>query len=168
MERCKGKDSQISMVEQIKMPEEKKLNIKKDSLPEVGVQQIDNIALWQQTATSDMGSDENDGIAAQLVRVCDDTLSYLSSQANTGSASKRHARALRRHRVQLKLWADGHGVRDGNLDKILAESKHLQHTTLTVLNSLCKTLFKGMFEVDLLGTQHIDIRLCRACQIQRS
>lgn len=156
------------MAEQIRMTTENDPRPKKDSLSEFGIQQNDKIALWRQSAASDFGSDDDGGIAAQLVRVCNETLSYISSQANTDSTSKRHARALRRHRVQLQLWADGHGVQDGHLDKILAGSKNLQHTILSVLNSLCKSLSEGTFVVYVFGTQYIDTRSRRAGQIHRS
>jgi hypothetical protein len=38
------------------------------------------------------------------------------------------------------LWCDGYGVRDGDLDAILAESKRLRHSTYRLLASICDTL----------------------------
>jgi hypothetical protein len=38
------------------------------------------------------------------------------------------------------LWCDGYGVRDGDLDAILAESKRLRHSTYRLLASICNTL----------------------------
>ena len=49
-------------------------------------------------------------------------------------------RTFEREYGYLQLWCDGYGVRDGDLDVILAESKRLRHSTYRLLASICDTL----------------------------
>jgi len=53
-------------------------------------------------------------------------------------------RRLERERDRLRLWADGYGVVSGNLDRVLADTRRMRHSTICLLVSICRTLVKGL------------------------
>jgi hypothetical protein len=117
--------------------------LKYTSLPANVLDASDQIELWQASAVSDT-EPQDAGIAARLCRAALDSLSALFKPPTATSLSRREKTVLRRCHAVLKLWADGHGVWTGELDQILERTMHLQHTTLSVLHSLCRTLLAGM------------------------
>jgi hypothetical protein len=117
--------------------------LKHSSLPANALDASNQIERWQQSAIPDSES-RDVGIAARLCQAALDSLSSLSKTPTAASNSKREKNALRRCHATLKLWTDGHGVWAGELDQLLDRSTHLQHTTLSVLYSLCRTLLAGM------------------------
>jgi hypothetical protein len=100
------------------------------------------IERWQAGAGTE-AEDEDVGIVARLLRACVDSLSYILLRYST-STLRREKNILRRCLTTLKLWAKGHGVWDGKLDNILARSKNLHYTTLSIMNPLCKILTNGV------------------------
>jgi hypothetical protein len=102
-----------------------------------------NIERWQADAGAE-AEDEDVGIVARLFRACVDSLSYILLRCST-SPLRREINILRRCLATLKLWAKGHSVLDGKLDNILARSKNLHYTTLSIMNPLCKILTNGVF-----------------------
>jgi hypothetical protein len=121
-----------------------------------------DIERWQASAGAEPVGDDA-GIVAQLLRVCIDSISYLLQLV----AFSPVRRLLRRNMSLLKLWADGHGVWDGKLDSLLARSKNLRHTTLAVLNPLCKVLSSGMSPHGMARIVSL-IRSCRSSQTWQS
>jgi hypothetical protein len=101
------------------------------------------IERWQETVADT--ETQGTGIAVRLCRAALDSLSSVFRTSTAGFLSKREKNVLRRCHATLKLWADGHGAWTGELDQIFERSTHLQHTTLSVLYSLCRTLLVGMF-----------------------
>jgi hypothetical protein len=114
----------------------------KQSFP-VGLCDSDRqIELWQ--ASARIEAEEGDvGIVARLLRACIDSLAYFVRLDNHSSTWNRNKSILRRCESLLKLWANGHGVWTGKLDNVLERSRNLRHTTLCILNPLCKTLLDG-------------------------
>jgi len=101
-----------------------------------------HIERWQQYAGGDL-EDNDAGIVLRLVRACIEMLSCLLTRVDVTSTTKRENSILRRCHTALKLWAHDHGVWEGKLDNVLQRSRKLQHSTLAVLNPMCKVLSKG-------------------------
>jgi hypothetical protein len=103
------------------------------------------IKLWQ-AGTSAEHDPGQAGTIAQLLQGCIDLLSsLLSDTLGLCSLPKKAKMGLCRSLATLRLWADGHNVLDGQLDRILEKSKSLQYTTLTTLNALCGVLVNSKF-----------------------
>jgi hypothetical protein len=98
-----------------------------------------DIEHWQACADNE-AEDDDLGVVARLLRGCIDSLSHLLHSIDLFPIQKQ----LRRSLVLLKLWADGHGAWDGQLDNVLERSKNLRHVTLSILNPLLKSLSNGM------------------------
>ncbi|CAO2651030.1 Nn.00g093270.m01.CDS01 [Neocucurbitaria sp. VM-36] len=112
------------------------------SFPSQALDSGSQIEQWQKTAASEFGH-EDIGIVARLLRACLDSLALLLRLLDAKSLTKREKNMLQRYHATLKLWADGHGAWHGKLDQLLEGSKHLQHTTLSILNPLCKVVLNG-------------------------
>jgi hypothetical protein len=97
-----------------------------------------DIGRWQASAGNE-AEDGDLGIVARLLRACIDSLSQLSLCIDLSPIRKQ----LRRSLVLVKLWADGHGAWDGQLDNTLERSKNLRHVTLSILNPFLKSLSNG-------------------------
>jgi hypothetical protein len=100
------------------------------------------IALWQAGAHIE-GEEDTVGLVARLLRACVDSLAFIVRSTDPSPTSKRSRTILRRCESLLKLWANGHGAWSGKLDSLLERSKNLRHTTLSILNPLCKLLLDG-------------------------
>ncbi|KAF1828670.1 hypothetical protein BDW02DRAFT_211004 [Decorospora gaudefroyi] len=114
-----------------------------NSLSAYALDSSDQIQRWQESAAS-VAEHQDPRIAARLGRAALDCLAYLLKISDTALISRREKNVLRRCHATLKLWTDGHGMWSGELDHVLERSKHLHHTTLSVLNSLCGVLLVGM------------------------
>lgn len=114
------------------------------------------IAYWQADAGNHPDHNEI-GIIARLLKACMDTISYLLKHLEVPSVGRREWTTLRRCLATLKLWDRGHKVLEGRLDDVLAQTKHLQHTTLSILNPLCRLLSNGECQMafDLLRDTHV-------------
>lgn len=98
------------------------------------------IAIWQEDVSSELGPGQT-GVVVQLVQGCLDIFSSLvRSPSYSTTFSKNITNALNRSLATLQLWADGHSVMNGQLDRILERSKSLQYTTLATMNALCGVL----------------------------
>jgi hypothetical protein len=112
-----------------------------------------DIERWQASAfTEATGGDE--GIVARLLRSCIDSISHLLLSLKSASTCKH----LRRSLAILKIWCDGHSVWKGKLDSMLERSKGLRHTTLSILNPLCKALTSGMSSIPYLARSCLRVR----------
>jgi hypothetical protein len=101
-----------------------------------------HIERWQEHAGGDL-EDNNAGVVLRLLRACIDMLSCLLTRVDSTLTTKRENNILRRSHTALKLWAHDHGVWEGKLDNVLQRSRKLQHSTLAVLNPMCKVLSNG-------------------------
>jgi hypothetical protein len=101
-----------------------------------------HIERWQEHAGGDL-EDNNAGVVLRLLRACIDMLSCLLTRVDSTLTTKRENNILRRSHTALKLWAQDHGVWEGKLDNVLQRSRKLQHSTLAVLNPMCKVLSNG-------------------------
>lgn len=104
-----------------------------------GLQGESDIERWQACAGTE--AEDDVGIVARLLQACIDSIAHLLLSAEPSPACKQ----LRRSLTRLKLWANGHNTWNGGLDSILEKSKSLRHTTLSILNPLCRILSNSMF-----------------------
>ncbi|KAF2740998.1 hypothetical protein EJ04DRAFT_112158 [Polyplosphaeria fusca] len=102
----------------------------------------DFVRTWQEDALDSVG-DKEAGVIARLLNSCLSLYSLLLQEVSESQSIAHSAeRSLRRSHATLKLWADGHAVLEGGLDRLLENSKSLQDTTLATLNALCGVLLR--------------------------
>ena len=87
--------------------------------------------------------DDNIGLGARLCRACLDLFAPLLQNLARRTISDRNMTILKRCCSTIRLWAHGHGVWNGNLDRVFELSKDLQQTVLSVLSHLCRALLQG-------------------------
>ncbi|KAH6103215.1 hypothetical protein HBI69_201440 [Parastagonospora nodorum] len=104
-----------------------------------GLQGENDIERWQACAGTE--AEDDVGIVARLLQACIDSIAHLLLSADPSPACKQ----LRRSLVRMKLWANGHNAWNGGLDSILEKSKSLRHTTLSILNPLCRILSNDLY-----------------------
>jgi hypothetical protein len=101
------------------------------------------IEKWQYLVSyggcSEPSSSRSEGLATRLTAGISKLFRLLLGHAQP-QISTSTLRTLEREYGYLQLWCDGYGVRDGDLDAILAESKRLRHSTYRLLASICDTL----------------------------
>jgi hypothetical protein len=100
------------------------------------------IEKWQYSVygtCSEPSSSRSEGLATRLTAGISELFRLLLGHDQT-QISTSTLRTLEREYGYLQLWCDGYGVRDGDLDAILAESKRLRHSTYRLLASICDTL----------------------------
>ena len=83
------------------------------------------------------------GVGARLLRACLDCLAPFAQHVDGLQVSKREKARLRRCHATLRLWADGHAVWSGELDRTMDHSKPLRDAMLLILNPLCKVVLLG-------------------------
>jgi hypothetical protein len=87
-------------------------------------------------------------------RLCDaalgfykELLRHLSEQLDV---SKVVRMSLQRTYSLMVLWSDGYGVREGDLDDILAKSRNIRRDTLKILSSVANTLLDSMLLISVV------------------
>ncbi|KAH4476782.1 hypothetical protein HBH89_253670 [Parastagonospora nodorum] len=105
-----------------------------------GLQGENDIQRWQACAGTE--AEDDVGIVARLLQACIDSVAHLLLSAEPSPACKQ----LRRSLARMKLWANGHNAWNGGLDSILEKSKSLRHTTLSILNPLCRILSNDLYK----------------------
>ncbi|KAK3374677.1 hypothetical protein B0H63DRAFT_525976 [Podospora didyma] len=89
------------------------------------------IVKWQDSLSRD------EGIGIEADGSSSSTPDGLTTRLRTAASQ---IRSLEREYDYLRLWADGYGLFSGELDKILAASKRLRHSTNRLLVGICQTL----------------------------
>lgn len=87
-------------------------------------------------------SAEETGPAAELSATAVHLFSLILEHGASRFPKKR-LRELKRSLGSLRLWRDGYGLDNGDLDRILVDSKRLRKLTHELLLSLCRTLANG-------------------------
>ena len=106
------------------------------------------IQRWQEGATSEP-EQQIQGIVARLFDNCFNSLRCIVGHTKLMAIYKSDSSTLRRCLSSLQLWAEGHQVITGTLDKILNRSNSLRLTTLSILNPMRRVLSQGSSSVYL-------------------
>lgn len=122
--------------------------------------EVELIAKWQQGISSEHDTEEQP-LIARLYAACSELFSdLLTTLRRQPSIERSTIVSLERSHGYLVLWADGYGVKDGQLESMLDRSRRARQSTLRLLMSICQTLTRR--EHSLASSERIAIDLNRS------
>lgn len=123
--------------------------------------EVELIGKWQQGISSEYDTEKQSLLIAQLYAACSGLFSHLLAILRGQSSIKQFTIiSLERSLGYLVLWADGYGVKDGQLDSMLGRSRRARQSTFRLLVSVCQTLTKRKLSLSLC--ERIAINLSRS------